>query len=85
MLAGWYLARDRDGALHDDGWEVGAPGMSQLDDPRRMTRPVLESTSLRELRNRAGVRGVVVDGLTRDQLIEAILTVEAALSSVKAP
>lgn len=50
--------------------------MSQLDDPRRMTRPVLESTSLRELRNRAGVRGIQVEGKSRDELIEAILTVE---------
>lgn len=57
--------------------------MSQPEDPRRMTRPVLESTSLRELRNRAGVRGIQVEGLSRDQLIEAILTVEAGVPTIQ--
>lgn len=56
--------------------------MSQLDDPRRMTRPVLESTSFRELRNRAGVRGIDVEGKTRTELIEAILTVESGSPTV---
>lgn len=52
---------------------------------RPLTRPVLESDPYRRLRMLAEMRGIPVEGKSRGELVELILTAEATRNNLVAP